>query len=98
MLIDCDTCLGRDVHCGDCVVTVLLGMPAARAGLGHLEPAQDMDFDVQERIALGVLADGGLVPPLRLAPALPRAVPQGRSPATGSSDRASRIAHAREVS
>jgi hypothetical protein len=56
MLIDCDRCTMRDIACADCVVTVLLGPPgAARAG-----------FDADEEAALGVLADSGLVPPLRL--------------------------------
>jgi hypothetical protein len=32
MLIDCDTCTVRGTGCADCVVTVLLGAPPARAG------------------------------------------------------------------
>ena len=56
MIIDCDGCVMRDIACGDCVVSVLLGPPGA-SGDG---------FDAQERAALGVLADSGLVPPLRL--------------------------------
>lgn len=55
MLIDCDSCAVRDVQCGDCVVQVLLGS----------EPA---GLDDAERAALGVLADSGLVPRLRLVP------------------------------
>lgn len=52
MVIDCDGCVMRDVACGDCVVTFLLGPPA---GIGQAE-----------QTALAVLADGGLVPPLRM--------------------------------
>jgi hypothetical protein len=52
--IDCDTCVVRGLACHDCVVTVLLGPP----------PELVMDDD--ERRALEVLAEGGLVPPLRL--------------------------------
>lgn len=52
--IDCDTCLVRGLHCHDCVVTVLLG------------PTPELEFDDEEKRALGVLATGGLVPPLRL--------------------------------
>ena len=52
--IDCDTCEVRGLHCGDCVVTVLLG------------PPPELTFDDDERRVLDVLADGGLVPPLRL--------------------------------
>lgn len=51
--IDCGTCEVRGLACGDCVVTVLLGGP----------PEQ---LDAEEQRALGVLADSGLVPPLRL--------------------------------
>lgn len=57
MIIDCDRCIMRELACGDCVVTVLLGLSGTvRSG-----------FDEEERAALGVLADSGLVPPLRLA-------------------------------
>ena len=57
MLIDCDGCAVRDLACGDCVVTVLLG-----------PPEQLLDVDDSERQALDVLADSGLVPRLRLVP------------------------------
>ncbi len=53
-LIDCNTCEVAGDACGDCVVTVLLGMPSD----GHLGS--------EEQRAIGVLADSGLVPPLRL--------------------------------
>jgi hypothetical protein len=52
--IDCDTCVVRGLACHDCVVTVLLG------------PPPELTIDDDERQALAVLADGGLVPPLRL--------------------------------
>lgn len=55
MIIDCQGCVMRDRACGDCVVTFLLGPPT---GLGSAE-----------QVALAVLADGGLVPPLRMAAA-----------------------------
>lgn len=55
MLIDCDRCVVRGLACGDCVVTVLLGsVPAG------------VEIDEEERTALAALADGGLIPPLRL--------------------------------
>lgn len=57
MLIDCDGCAARDLACDDCVVTALLGPP----DLGRL--------DEPEQRALAVLAESGLVPPLRLVPA-----------------------------
>jgi len=52
--IDCDTCVVRGLACHDCVVTVLLG------------PPPELTFDDEEQRALSVLAQGGLVPPLRL--------------------------------
>jgi hypothetical protein len=64
MLIDCDGCAVRGVACHDCVVTVLLGPARAQVELGDAE-----------RQALVVLADGGLVPPLRLVAPDP---PDGR--------------------
>jgi hypothetical protein len=56
--IDCDTCEVRGLHCHDCVVTVLLG------------PPPELTFDDDERRALDVLAESGLVPPLRLVQAV----------------------------
>lgn len=57
MLIDCDSCAVRDLACGDCVVTVLLGAPPG-----------GVEVDDGERRALDVLADSGLVPRLKLVP------------------------------
>ncbi|MGI9135745.1 MAG: hypothetical protein ACR2JS_01640 [Candidatus Nanopelagicales bacterium] len=57
MNIDCGTCQAPAVACSDCVVSVLLGSisPAAFVPDEHAD-------------ALGVLADSGLIPPLRLVP------------------------------
>lgn len=52
MIIDCDGCGVRGDACGDCVVAVLLGAPP--------------DLQADEQRAIGVLAEAGLVPPLRL--------------------------------
>lgn len=57
MLIDCDRCAVRGPACGDCLVTVLLGAPPG-----------GVVIDETERRALDALADGGLVPRLRLHP------------------------------
>ena len=54
MIIDCDQCEMRDVACDDCVVTALLSTSTG-------EELGDKTVD-----ALRVLADGGLVPPLRM--------------------------------
>jgi hypothetical protein len=55
VLIDCDTCQARGAGCGDCFVTVLLGGPPAGVTLNE-----------EERRAVDVLAEAGLIPPLRL--------------------------------
>lgn len=55
LAIDCNDCAVRGPACGDCVVTVLLGSPPS-------------SLDGEEQRALGVLAESGLVPPLRLVP------------------------------
>lgn len=78
MMIDCDACAVRGPACGDCVVTVLLGMPpvrdAGRATEGGPGPWVDpeldqaIELDGQEQAAIAVLAGSGLVPPLRLVP------------------------------
>lgn len=59
MLIDCDSCAVRGLACGDCVVTVLLGTSP-----------MGVELDDAEQAAISVLADQGLVPPLRLVAAL----------------------------
>lgn len=55
MLIDCDSCTVRGLACGDCVITVLLGVPPV-----------GVELDAADQAAISALADQGLVPPLRL--------------------------------
>lgn len=71
MIVDCDSCAVRGPACGDCVVTFLLGPPDWLAGDG---------LPGEEVAALAVLADSGLVPPLRLVPKVvdPLPAPGGR--------------------
>jgi hypothetical protein len=57
LLIDCDSCEMRNVACDDCVVTVIIGQ------IGH---RSELAFDDTESRALTALANGGLVPHLRL--------------------------------
>ncbi|GAA3547870.1 MULTISPECIES: hypothetical protein [Kribbella] len=61
MLIDCDACAMRGPGCRDCVVSVVLGMPPEQTSLR---------IDDEELAALDVLAQSGLVPPLRLVHAV----------------------------
>jgi hypothetical protein len=55
--VDCDSCVARGPACGDCVITVLLGVSS-----------HGVDLDPAEQDALSALAGSGLVPPLRLVP------------------------------
>jgi len=59
VVIDCDRCTMRGTGCGDCVVTVLLGGPPYGVAL-----------DDDEQRAIDVLADAGLIPPLRMVTAV----------------------------
>ncbi len=59
MIIDCDSCQVRPAACGDCVVSYVLGPMPWAVGEGMVD---------EERAALAVLADSGLLPPLRLVP------------------------------
>lgn len=51
MLIDCDSCTARGARCAECVVTVLLAPPRGAIA-----------WDADERRALRILAEAGLVP------------------------------------
>jgi len=57
MHVDCDTCAVKGRACSSCVITVLMG-----------STPEGIEWDETEREALGVLADSGLIPPLRLVP------------------------------
>nr|WP_296771843.1 hypothetical protein [Rhodococcus sp. (in: high G+C Gram-positive bacteria)] len=68
MLVDCSDCKVRDIACADCVVTVLLGapgMPTAEGVRVGSWPTK-IDIDQEELGAIDILAEGGLVPRLRL--------------------------------
>jgi hypothetical protein len=56
MIIDCDTCVVRGLACGDCVVSVLLGVPP------------NVEIDAVEQRAIDALGRAGIVPRLRLEP------------------------------
>jgi hypothetical protein len=58
MIIDCGSCAVAGLACDDCVVSVLLGVPEVGARV--------TDVCDDHAAAIGVLADSGLVPPLRL--------------------------------
>ena len=57
MIINCDTCVMRDIACGDCVVSVLLNIEPA--------PGKNAELTNRDEDAINLLATAGLVPPLR---------------------------------
>lgn len=64
MLIDCETCLAKDIACDDCVISVIF-----KEGFVDEGP---FDLDHDEADALSTLAEAGLVPQLRLVPRSPQ--------------------------
>ncbi len=56
MLIDCQTCPVRDVHCADCMVAALTAIP-----VGAPEVPPGLPLDRLERRAVSILLGAGLV-------------------------------------
>lgn len=77
MIIDCESCVMRDIACKDCVVSVLITSPRlapkdqqsqTRPELSireSLEPA--VEFANEEARVIDLLASRGMIPPLRYA-------------------------------
>lgn len=63
MIIDCDSCVMRDIACGDCVVSVLLDIKPA--------PGKNAELSNADKAAINNLSSVGLVPPLRFVPDSP---------------------------
>jgi hypothetical protein len=57
MIINCDSCIMRNIACNDCVVSVLLNIKPL--------PGKNAEFSDQDEVAINHLATAGLVPPLR---------------------------------
>jgi len=56
LLIDCDTCVQQHtLTCDDCVVNFLLNQ----------KPGEAIVIDIAERRSMRLLANAGLIPPLR---------------------------------
>jgi hypothetical protein len=86
VLIDCDSCAVRGLACGDCVVTVLLGISPA-----------GVELDDAEQAAISVLADQGLVPPLRLVAALTPETAANSATQEGQERPVTRVGHTRSA-
>ena len=63
MIIDCDSCVMRQIACGDCVVSVLLDLKPA--------PGKKAELSNADTVAINNLSSVGLVPPLRFVPDSP---------------------------
>ncbi|GLY66180.1 hypothetical protein [Amycolatopsis taiwanensis] len=57
VIIDCGRCVLRGISCSDCVIGVLVDVP------------RPVEWDEAELRAVETLAEAGLVPKLRFAPA-----------------------------
>lgn len=60
MIIDCDSCIMRDIACKDCVVSVLI---SASSNQSH-EPSE---LGLEEARVIDLLSSRGMIPPLRYA-------------------------------
>lgn len=62
MLVDCQACPVRDVHCADCMVTALTRIPMPTLRPVEERAASDtLALDPAERRAMAVLVAAGLV-------------------------------------
>ena len=77
MLIDCDTCAVRGVHCHDCVVRVFLTLP--RSTSERRTPSGVIELDDTEHNALRTLIAAGLVPRCGSSPSRARPIRSGGS-------------------
>lgn len=59
MIIDCESCIMRDLACKDCVVSVLIPIPSTQN--------QDGELSSEQARVIDLLASRGMVPPLRYA-------------------------------
>ena len=64
MIIDCQSCPVRDLHCDDCMVTAFLTPASA-----------ELPLDAAERLALSRFASAGLVSPQEAGSATARREP-----------------------
>jgi hypothetical protein len=60
MIIDCQSCPVRDLHCADCMVTAMLVPQGAELQGAELQGAE-LPLDAVERSAVARFADAGLV-------------------------------------
>ena len=68
MIIDCDSCVMREIACKDCVVSVLISSPAKQNQVSAQVQAETLsEMSLEEARVIDLLASRGMVPPLRYA-------------------------------
>jgi hypothetical protein len=67
MIIDCNSCVMRQISCADCVVTVLLNISSNSPAKGEGSKKNLTKLSKNQESAINNLASAGLVPPLRFA-------------------------------
>lgn len=61
MLVDCQTCPVRDVHCADCMVTALTAIPVRPGASVGADDSVTAPLDRAERRAVSAFLAAGLV-------------------------------------
>lgn len=61
MLVDCQTCPVRDVHCADCMVTALTAIPLRQGDAVGAPDVATAPLDRAERRAVSVFLAAGLL-------------------------------------
>jgi hypothetical protein len=67
MIIDCNSCVMRQISCADCVVTVLLNISSNSPARDEGSKKKLTKLSKNQESAINNLASAGLVPPLRFA-------------------------------
>jgi hypothetical protein len=67
MIIDCNSCVMRQISCADCVVTVLLNIDSKSPAKDEASNKNLTKLSKNQESAINNLASAGLVPPLRFA-------------------------------
>ncbi len=62
MIIDCDSCIVREIACHDCVVSSIL---TAKPVDAHQHDVTEVEITEDEKAVIALLSSRGLVPPLR---------------------------------
>jgi hypothetical protein len=75
MIIDCHGCQSRGVACGNCAAQAVVSTAVVAAAVvpGAGEQEQPLDLGPAELRALRVLANAGMIAPLRYAPRVAKA-------------------------